>query len=58
MFFFYTQQKARASDCAHFVAIISPTKQHVNERVSRQSSEAFGDVFSSAPLTRFGPWLR
>lgn len=49
---YYMQQKTRASDCAHYVAIISQTKQHVNKRVSRQSSEPFSDVFCSALLTR------
>lgn len=47
---YYMQQKARTSDCAHFVAIISPTEQRVTKRVSRQSSEGFSDVFWSAPL--------
>lgn len=49
---YYMQQEARVSDCAHFVAIISQTEQHVNKRVSRQSSGGFGDVSCSAPLTR------
>lgn len=40
----YMQQKAKASDCAHFVAIISQTKQHVNKRVSRQSSAGLSDA--------------
>lgn len=48
----YRQQKAKTSDWAHFVAIISQTKQHVNKRVSRQSSGGFSDVFCSSPLTR------
>lgn len=28
---YYMQQKARTSDCAHFVAIISPTEQRVTK---------------------------